>query len=117
MTFIDPLADHRSRLALEQSDAIERRSRKLAEQTAAMNSPDARLRIWEELHAVNLPREERHPLINVIARDTGLTPDQVRDEQRQRAAAAAERKSTDEEVREIWDPYCTHPSKASRPKP
>jgi len=80
MTFVDPLADFRSRRALEESDAIERRRRKLAEQTATANDPGTRLRVWESLHALSLPRDERHPLVGVIARDTGLTLESVRDD-------------------------------------
>jgi len=37
---------------------------------------------------VSLPRDPQHRLLDVIATNTGLTVDEVRDEQRLRVAAA-----------------------------
>src|SRR5688572_30735785 len=106
----DPFDDFRSRFELEHQAAIERRRERVAQQTATANSPGQRLRIWEKLHALSLPCEKVHPLLEVIARDTGLTLEQVREEQRQRSAGAAEKKTMGA-VREVWDPYCVRPDR------
>ncbi|HUY83064.1 MAG TPA: hypothetical protein VMU86_00700 [Steroidobacteraceae bacterium] len=82
----DPSIDWRERLAAQQSQAIEQRKRELAEQSSESNTPAERIRIWERLHALPLPRESAHPLLGHIAKSTGLTVEQVHDEQRQRAA-------------------------------
>jgi hypothetical protein len=44
-----------------------------------------RITTWERLHALSLPRSPDHPLIRLIARETGLTIGQVHDEQGRRA--------------------------------
>jgi hypothetical protein len=80
------ITDYRARLAAEQSDALKRRRSELAEQSSELNTPEQRIRIWERLHALDLPREAIHPLLRLIATGTGLTLEQVRDEQRQRSA-------------------------------
>jgi hypothetical protein len=112
MTFVDPLADFRTRLEVEKRDAAGRRTQRLAEQKAASNSPGIRLRVWEELHGLSLPREETHPLLGIIARDTGLTREQVLEEQRQRFAGAAKKTA---EASQVWDPYCVHPDRVRTP--
>jgi len=85
----EPTADFRERLARQQAEASERRTHALTEQSSVSNSPQARIRIWEQLHAIVLPRDAAHRLVNVIAANTGLTVEQVREEQEQRAALAA----------------------------
>lgn len=57
--------------------------------------PSERIRRWEDLHALALPRAAEHPLLAVIAALTKLTLDDVRDEQQRRRAilqAGASRK-------------------------
>jgi hypothetical protein len=85
----EPTADFRERLARQQAEASERRAHALIEQSSHSNSPQARIRIWEQLHAIVLPRNTTHRLVDVIAANTGLTVQQVREEQEQRAALAA----------------------------
>jgi hypothetical protein len=85
----EPTADFRERLARQQAEATERRAHALIEQSSVSNSPQARIRIWEQLHAIVLPRNAAHRLVDVIAANTGLTVQQVREEQEQRAAVAA----------------------------
>src|SRR5579871_4961829 len=82
-------ADYRRRMALVQAEALERRQQELDQQRSPSNTPADRIRIWERLHQVELPRSPEHRLIGVIAAHTGLSPDEVRDEQRLRAAAKA----------------------------
>jgi DNA-binding transcriptional regulator YiaG len=80
--------DYRARIAHHQAELQERRQRELLEQASTLNTPSARIRIWERLHRVSLPRDPQHRLLDVIATNTGLTIDEVRDEQRLRVAAA-----------------------------
>jgi hypothetical protein len=65
----------------------------LIEQSSTLNTPQERIRIWEQLHAITLPRDTAHRLIGVIAAQTGLTTAQIREEQQQRAAAPAAAKA------------------------
>lgn len=83
------ITDYRARLAHEQIQAVERRRLELAEQTSTLNAPDVRIRIWERLHGVALPRDPAHRLLAVIATDTGLMLEQIYEEQRLRVAAVA----------------------------
>jgi len=82
-------ADFRARLAVQQAEAVERRRQELLEQTSMLNTPEQRIRVWERLHEVRLPRSPAHRLLHVIADDTGLTLDQVLAEQQQRTLPAA----------------------------
>ena len=50
------IADYRARIAQDQAEALEKRQRELAEQTSDANTPSARIRIWERLHQIALPR-------------------------------------------------------------
>jgi hypothetical protein len=78
--------DYRARAAAMDYEARERRRSAIAEQTAVQNTPEQRIRIWERLHELNLPKKTVHPLLRVIASDTGLTLEQVREEQGRRVA-------------------------------
>jgi hypothetical protein len=81
--------DYRARIAHHQADMLEKRQRELLEQTSTLNSPTARIRIWERLHQLTMPRDPNHRLIAIIAANTGLTVDEVREEQRLRSAPPA----------------------------
>jgi hypothetical protein len=82
-------ADYRERMTLLQAEALERRQKELGEQRSPLNSPADRIRIWERLHQLSLPRSPSHRLISVIAANTGLSLEEVRVEQRARATAKA----------------------------
>jgi hypothetical protein len=82
------MADYRARLAHEHAEALERRQAELAEQVSIRNAPSERIRIWERLHGLPLPRDPTHRLLNVIATATDLDLEQVHEEQRQRLALA-----------------------------
>jgi hypothetical protein len=81
-------SDFRERLAQREAEAVELRRRELAEQTSDAHTPAARIRIWERLHQVALPRNPTHRVLRVIAANTGLTLEEVRAEQRQRTVPA-----------------------------
>ena len=82
-------ADFRARVALRHAEALERRQLDLAGQTANIHSPAERIKIWERLHQIVLPRDPAHQLLHVIATDTALTLEEVHTEQRQRTAPPA----------------------------
>jgi DNA-binding transcriptional regulator YiaG len=78
--------NYRARIAHHQADVLEQRQRELLEQASSLNTPTARIRIWERLHQLSLPRDPKHRLLGIIAANTGLTLDEVLDEQRLRIA-------------------------------
>jgi hypothetical protein len=82
----DPMLDFRARVAHAQAEAAERRRVDLAEQSSRLRSADERIRIWERIHEVTLPRDPAHRLVEIIATNTGLSNADVRDEQQRRAA-------------------------------
>ena len=77
-------SDYRSRLALEQFHAEDRRRAELAELTLAANAPEARIRAWERTHGLSLPRGAAHPVLSSVVAATRLTLEQVHAEQRRR---------------------------------
>jgi len=77
------------RLAHEEYERAEKRRRELAEQRSELNPPDVRIRTWEKIHQLRLPSEPTHPILGVIALSTRLTLQDVQEEQRTRAARAA----------------------------
>jgi hypothetical protein len=80
------MMDFRARLQHSQAEAAERRRTDLADQCSRLKSAEERIRIWERIHEVNLPRDPGHRLVEIIASNTGLTGGDVRDEQQRRAA-------------------------------
>lgn len=80
----EPLDDYRTRLLQQQADAAETRRQDLKEQSSPNVTPSARIRVWERLHHTRLPKESTHALVAVIAAHTGLTAEQVQDEQQER---------------------------------
>src|ERR1700679_3384984 len=85
----DPMMDFRARLVHQQAEAAERRRMDLAEQSSRLKTAEERIRIWERIHEVTLPRDPAHRLVDIIAANTGLTDADVRDEQQRRATARA----------------------------
>ena len=85
----DPMMDFRARLVHQQAEAAERRRLDLAEQSSRLKTAEERIRIWERIHEVTLPRDSAHNLVEIIATNTGLTEADVREEQQRRAALRA----------------------------
>ncbi|HTY50731.1 MAG TPA: hypothetical protein VMB48_13665 [Steroidobacteraceae bacterium] len=82
----DWVKDHRARLALEESQRLERRQQELLEQVSERNTPAERIRIWERRHGVTLPRDSNHRVLIIVAAATHLALHQVREEQQRRLA-------------------------------
>src|ERR1700742_314574 len=85
----DPMMDFRARLVHQQAEAAERRRMDLAEQSSRLKTAEERIRIWERIHEVNLPKDPAHRLIEIIATNTGLSSSDVREEQQRRAMLRA----------------------------
>jgi hypothetical protein len=90
-TFADIIRTHAERLAEEAEERRHERQRELAEQSSIANPPDARIRAWEKVHALRMPGDAAHPVLDVIAHGTGLTLEQIREEQRARLARHTKR--------------------------
>jgi len=54
-----------------------------------LKTAEERIRIWERIHEVTLPKDPAHRLIDIIAANTGLADSDVREEQQRRAALRA----------------------------
>lgn len=92
---VSPAADHAdqptgypSRIMREQKEDAERAQRERTEQSSEFNTPAMRIRAWERLHRLTLPRGSVHAVLDVVAKATRLTLEQVREEQRRRAEPA-----------------------------
>src|SRR5271167_2601250 len=85
----DPMMYFRARLVHQQAEAAERRRMDLAEQSSRLKTAEERIRIWERIHEVALPKDPAHRLVDIIATNTGLTDADVRDEQQRRATLRA----------------------------
>ena len=81
--------DFRARAERAAREAAERREQALVDQRSPENSNDARVRIWERLHQVRLPKDPAHAILAIIAKQTGMKLVDVQEVQRQRAAPAA----------------------------
>ena len=79
------------RLAHEAFERTEKRRQELAEQRSDLNPPEVRIRTWERIHQLRMPSDPAHPILDVIAVSTRLTLEEVREEQRTRAARAGNR--------------------------
>jgi len=90
-TFADVIRSHAERLAQDAEERRHQRQRELAEQSSTANPPDARIRAWEKVHALRMPGDAAHPVLDVIAHGTGLTLEQIREEQRARLARHTKR--------------------------
>jgi len=78
------IKSHRERLVVEEIERMRRRSLELEEQRSNLNPPNVRIRTWEKTHALHLPSGSTHPILDVVAHDTGLTRADVEEEQRVR---------------------------------
>lgn len=83
-------ADPRAQALRAAQERAQERTRLIELQASALHTPEERIRLWEKLHMLSLPRASRHPLLALIASQTALTLQQVEDEQRRRAAAPME---------------------------
>jgi hypothetical protein len=83
------MMDFRARLVHQQTEAAERRRMDLAEQSSRLKTAEERIRIWERIHEVTLPKDPAHRLVEIIATNTGVTDADIREEQQRRASLRA----------------------------
>ena len=83
------LVNPAERLAREEYERSEKRRQELAQQRSDLNPPHVRIRTWESVHQLRMPSDPAHPILDVIAASTRLTLEEVREEQRMRAARRA----------------------------
>ena len=83
------LVNPAERLAREEYERSEKRRQELAQQRSELNPPEIRIRTWERIHQLRMPSDPAHPILDVIAISTRLTLEEVREEQRMRAARGA----------------------------
>ena len=84
----DPTTGNPARMSREQIEDAERSQRERVEQSSELNTPAVRIRAWERLHRLTLPRGSAHAVLDVVAKATRLTLEQVREEQRRRSEPA-----------------------------
>jgi hypothetical protein len=77
---------HRAQIALEAEQREQEKRAQLEELRSMSNSPEARIRLWEKVHALRLPLDPEHPVLFVVAASTHLTISQVQEEQLARKA-------------------------------
>jgi hypothetical protein len=87
----EPLRTHAELLAAEAQQKAHQRQLELEELRSDLNSAERRVRTWEKLHGLSLPRDPDHPILDLIASKTRLTLQEVQDVQRDDAARCAAR--------------------------
>lgn len=85
----DLYLDHQARFERQQLEAAQRREQALHEQSSPANSAEQRVRIWERLHQVRMPKDPAHAILAVIAKQTSLQLIDVQEVQRLRLVPQA----------------------------
>lgn len=78
--------DRRAQIEHEEQLARSERLRQLEAQRSMMSPAGDRIRLWEKLHKLHLPRNANHKLLAIIARETDLSLDEIHREQLRRNA-------------------------------
>lgn len=78
------LADRRAQIEHEEQQRLLERQQQIALQSSPLSTAEERVRQWEKLHALALPRSPTHRLLRIIAEQTELALDQVLEIQRRR---------------------------------
>ena len=72
---------HAEMLAAEAEANAAKRRVELEELRSDLMSPEQRVRAWERVHGLTLPRDPNHRILGAIAASTRLTLEQVREVQ------------------------------------
>lgn len=86
---IGDLAERRLQIEQQNQERAAERQQQIALQSSPLSGPEERIRLWEKLHALNLPRSAKHKLLGVIAEQTNLSIQDVLAAQQRRAAPVA----------------------------
>jgi hypothetical protein len=81
--------DRRAEAIRVEEERVAERRRELESQGEQGSSAEERIKIWERLHALRLPKVSIHPLLAVIAEQTHLSLMQVAEEQQRRRCLGA----------------------------
>ena len=87
----DPLRTHAELLAEQAQEKAYQRQLELEELKSDLNSAERRVRTWEKVHGLLLPRSPSHPILDLIAVKTRLTLQEVLQVQSSDAARRAAR--------------------------
>ena len=90
ITFIGDLAERRAHIEHQNQERAAERQQQIALQSSPLSGAEERIRLWEKLHALDLPRSSKHKLLRVIAEQTNLSIQDVLDAQHRRAAPVAD---------------------------
>ncbi len=82
------VSEQRAQVLKEDQEREAERQVRLLSQTSPMRPPEERIRIWEQLHGLSLPRVATHKLIGIIAQQTDLPVADVLAEQTRRRQPA-----------------------------
>jgi len=85
----ESLVDYQRRREIEAEARLEHRRLEIAEQTLEQNLAGVRIRAWEKVHALRMPSDPQHPILDQIAFATQLSLAEIHEEQRIRGAFAA----------------------------
>jgi hypothetical protein len=80
--------DFQRRREIEAEERLEHRRLQIAEQTLERNLASTRIRAWEKVHALRLPSDPEHPILDQIALATQLSLADIHEEQRIRCNPA-----------------------------
>ncbi len=89
MITTDYVSDFRAQLERRRLEAEQRRSQDLLEQRSLEHTPEMRVRIWERVHQLRMPKDPAHAILAQIAQQTRLPLAEVHEVQRQRAHIAS----------------------------
>lgn len=78
-------------IAAEMFARAEKRRLAFADLRSEFASPADRISAWESLHGLRLPSNSSHAILLSVSQSTGLTLDQIRDEQGSRKERSATR--------------------------
>ena len=81
--------EYRRKIREAEQERAALRAGELASQVSPTKDAEARIRIWERLHALRLPRSSSHVVVRVIAAQTRLTVGEAHEEQRRRSIEVA----------------------------
>jgi hypothetical protein len=82
------ISDFRVQAERARLEAEQRRTQALFDQRSHENPPEVRVRIWERLHQLRMPKDPAHAILTQIAKQTHLELAEVQEVQRLRAAGA-----------------------------
>ena len=83
----ESLVDYHRRRELDAEARLEHRRLEIAEQSLEDNLAGTRIRAWEKVHALRLPSDPEHPILDQIALATQLSLQEIQKEQRSRLAS------------------------------